>query len=218
MSIKIRINKIKNTCVIFDSVLYSPIKENCCFDFYEIPCEIGKKYKIEIVHYSGNKITGIESVINNINDNKCKSVFFEMKSLDINLYYCKISAQITINKENQFIEIDSEQIKHKDIIGESSFCKLRIVQIKNVILDEMKIDYYSSKKTKTAVYFLEIFLPMLSFIVLCSVSPLAINYYIEQEMNPYLSVGSFYIILIVLMILELIRVAKHTLKIGLETK
>ncbi len=217
--IKIQINKIANTCVIIDSVVYEPMKSEGITDFYEIPCELSKKFNMQIIHYSGDCKIGIYSVINYKDKNKYRSLINEIRSLDINLYYCQLNINVVVNKNNSKLFVNVENICSKDIIGSSTYCKLKIVQKINMQIDILNIQYYPSKKVKLMVFFIEILFQLLG-IVVCFVGVIiAGKYTVERWYTPefgmsyFLQIVPLDIFFLIMLILELYRVAKHTLMI-----
>lgn len=224
---KIQIQKIKNTCIIVNSILYKPLKTENSVDYYEFPCNLNETLNFQIMHYSGNSNTEIYSVINYKGGNKYDSLIKEMKSLNIDLYYCQLNVNITVNKANSILVINTEKNKHKDIIGYSSYCELNIIQRKNVSIDILNIQFYPSKKIKYAVFFLEIFLQLSAFIAFDIAILIVGIYCIERWHNPgtyigpypfFLTVIPMSIVSLVLIILELNRVAQHTLKLHSNNK
>ncbi len=218
----VKINKIKNTCIYFNSILYTPVESKNMMDYYEIPCELNKKYEMKIIHYSGTNSQGIGAVISRTGKSIYNDILKEMKSLDIDLYYCQIDTAITIHKSNATIIINTEKIESSDIIGKSSFCRLKIVQNKNTKLEDCKLKYYPSNLVKVYVYLIETILSILGFFAYSVVLIIAGDYSIERWNNPASNVGPYpfflviipmAIISIVLIILELNRVAKNTLKL-----
>lgn len=219
--VKIQIEKIKSTCIILDSILYKPVKTKDSVDFYEIPCALNKLLNIQIVHYSDVCTESVCAVID-YKDNKYSSIIKEMKSLNISLYYCKLTAEIYVTKANSFLSVCTKENKSKDIIGCSSYYSLNIIQRKNVFIDNFRVQYYPSKKIKYTIFFVEIFLQLIGFIVFFTATIINGVYCIKYWNNPSLYIGPYPFFLtvipmliasLVLILLEIKRVAKYTLAI-----
>lgn len=219
--VKIQIEKIKKTCVILDSILYKPVKTKNSVDFYEIPCALNKLLNIQIIHYSQFYTENVCSVID-YKDDKNSSIIKEMKSLDINLYYCKLTAEIYVTKANSSLVICAKENKRKDIIGYSSYCSLSIIQRINVSVDNFRVQHYPSKKIRYAVFFVEIVLQLIGFIIFFTATIINGAYCIKYWNNPSLYIGPYpffltvipmMIVSLILILLEIKRVAKYTLKL-----
>lgn len=221
MIMKMQIQKIKNTCVFFDSVLYKPITTKDNIDYYELPCELQKSYDIKVIHYAGNSLNNTESVIDRNGNSVYKSVIKEMITFDIDLFYCEMFASLTVTKQNAFIGIETTQIKNKDFIGKSSHCILKIKQRVNVQISNCAMHCYPSKRVKYSVFSIEILSTILELFIFVIVIMFAIENYIQIDIRngnelglyPYVAFIPFAIVGIILLILEIRRVVKRTLLI-----
>ena len=222
MILKIQIKKLKNTCIVFNSVLYKPVETKNDIDYYEIPCDLSHTYQVDIYHYAGNNKNSIEAVIGKNGNSVFESIYKTAKSLDIKLYFCKIHMSLSIKKPKSYIFIEVQQKSKKDIIGTSSHCALSISNEKNVDITNLKFNFFPSEKVKYGVLFTELIIQLLSFFIFFVSIIIAGSYCIERWDNPGTYVGPypffayvipFAIISITLISLEIIRVAKNTIKI-----
>ena len=222
MMLKIQIKKIRNTCILFDSVLFRPVETKGDVDYYELPCELQRNYDIKIIHFAGESNDGVEAVIDGKGKSALKSIISEAMSFNIDLYYCEMTASIMATKHNAFISIEISQIKNKDFIGSSSHCVLKIKQKINADLSNSITNFYPSKKVKSLIFLIEIASIVLEFPLYIVVSVFATNYYIERliwneyDVKPYhyLIFLPLTIVVSILTILEIRRVIKRTLRIG----
>lgn len=221
MVLKVEIQKLKNTCIMLDSVLFKPVETKDNVDYYELPCELQKNYDIKIIHYAGNSFNGIESVIDRNEKGAFKSIISEMKSFNIDLYYCEMIASFTVTKQNAFICFETEQIENKDFIGKSSHSIFKIKQRVNVQISNSAMHCYPSKRVKYSVFLIEILSTILELFIFLIVIMLAIDNYVQIEIRngnevglyPYVAFIPFAIVCIILLILEIRRVIKRTLRI-----
>lgn len=215
--IKIEIEKIKNTCIILNSVMYKPTESKRDIDYYELPCN-SEENKIQIIHYSGNDMNRVRAVFD-----ESKSIYKVMKSLNIDLYYCKMEFFIAETKHNNFLKLKVKQHKHKDLIGKSNYCEIALVQKKNVYTSDLSVTYYPSNKVKYWVFLIEFLTDILAFIIFMVCDICLGVYCIQNWDNPLTSFDSARfihtvvpagIIAVVLFILDFIRIRKHTMLIG----
>lgn len=222
MILNVQIKKLKNTCVVFNSVLYKPVKTINDVDYYAIHFDLLQEYQFEIYHYAGDIKENIEAVIGKSGKSVFESIYQVAKSLDINLYFCKICANCKIKKSKPFVFMEVQQETKKDIIGNSSHCVLNISTIKNIDIKNCEFEFFPSKKIKYGVFFTELFLQLLGFFIFFALIIMAGIYCFERWDNPGTYVGPypffayvipFAIISIVLISAEIHRVAKNTIKI-----
>ncbi|MDE6413045.1 MAG: hypothetical protein K2K42_04030 [Eubacterium sp.] len=215
--IKIEIEKIKNTCIFLNSVMYKPTESKRGIDYYELP-SCSEKSRVQIIHYSGNDLNGVQAVFD-----ESKSIHQVIKSLDIDLYYCKMEFFITEAKRNNVLRLKVEQHKHKDMIGKSAYCELIMVQKKNVDFSDILISYYPSNKVKYSVFLIEFFTDIIAFAILivCDIwwGIECIKHWdnptrYDNPFNFYVNVIPLGIAAIVFLILDFVRIKKHTLLIG----
>lgn len=221
--IKIQINKVLETCIVVDSAIYKPVYSCEATDFYEIPCKLNEKINMQIIHYSRSYNAGIYSVINNKRNNKLHSLIGEMKSLDIDLYYCRLNAIVVSKKSNSNIIINVEKICCKNIIGNSSYCDLKIIQNKNAQIDALNIQHFPSKKVKLCTFFVELLFSLCGF-VLCIVGVIiAGKYTVEHWYNAesgsspfiyFLEIVPLCLFFLIMLVIEIKRVVKCTLKLN----
>ena len=100
----IQIAKINNTCVCLDKKVYNPIRTINGVDFYELPINDSERKHISIIHYSQNNPNSIKSVFDNN-----QKLYNEIKSTDINLFYCKIDFWIKKIKQKAYLKLKVEQ-------------------------------------------------------------------------------------------------------------
>ena len=223
MILKVEVKKLKSTCIMLDSVLFKPIETKNDIDYYELPCELQKSYDIKVVHYAGNSLNGIESVIDREGKGAFKSVIAEMMSYNIDLYYCDMTAVFTVTKQNAFLHFEVSQISGKDLICYFSYCDLKLIQRKNVEITNCVFHFYPTKRIKRLVFVLEMISSLFVFTFFMIVYFLATSNRVEMEMvyNPGEKIGIYpYIVFlpiaiadIVLIIIRIVKISKYTLRI-----
>ena len=223
MILKVEIKKIKNTCILLDSVLFKPVETKENIDYYELPCELEKSYEIKVIHYAGNSFKGIESVIDREGKGTFKSVIAEMTSFNIDLYYCDMTAVFTVTKQNAFLHFEVSQISGKDLICCFSHCDLKLVQRKNIEITNCVFHFYPTKRIKRLVFVLEMISALFVFAFFMIVYFFATSNRVKMEMiyNPGEKIGIYpYVVFlpvaiadIVLIIIRIVKISKYTLRI-----
>ena len=145
----IQIAKINNTCVCLDKKVYNPIRTINGVDFYELPINDSERKHISIIHYSQNNPNSIKSVFDNN-----QKLYNEIKSTDINLFYCKIDFWIKKIKQKAYLKLKVEQVIQKDFIGTNSYCQINIVQKNIEVYDTLQF-FFPTKKIGFLVFFIE---------------------------------------------------------------
>ena len=177
MILKVEIKKIKNTCILLDSVLFTPIETKNGIDYYELPCELQRSYEIKVIHYAGNSFNGIGAVLDRNGKGAFKSVISEMASYNIDLYYCEITASFIASRQNAFLHFEVLQITGKDLISCFSYCNLRLIQNKNIVLSECIYHCYPSNRIKRFVFLIEIISSLFIFAIFMMVVVTLLTYW-----------------------------------------
>lgn len=219
--IKIEIKRIKNTCIFLNSIMYKPTESKNGVDYYELP-SCSEKSRIQIIHYSGNDLNSVRAVFNEI-----QSVRQVIKSLDIDLYYCKMEFFIAETKHNNVLKLKVEQHEHRDLIGKSAYCELVMVQKKNINTSDLFVSYYPSNKAKYLVFIIEFLSDIIAFVIFMACAVRWGIGCIKHWDNPTRWDNHFYLfftvipaglIAIILLILDFIRIRKYTLLIEKKKK
>lgn len=223
MILKVEIKKIKNTCIMLDSVLFKPVETKDNIDYYELPCELLQSYDLKVIHYAGDSFNGIGAVLDRNGKGAFKSVISETASCNIDLYYCEITASFIASKQNAFLHFEVLQITGKDLLSCFSYCNLRLIQHKNIDLSDCIYHCYPSKRIKRFVFLIEIISSLFIFAIFMIMCLLATSNRVEMEMlyDPSGNFGiySYLVFLpvaiadIVWIIIRIAKISKNTLKI-----
>lgn len=134
-----------------------------------------------------------------------------------------MNAIVVAKKSNSNIIINVEKICCKNIIGNSSCCDLKIIQNKNAQIDMLNIQHFPSKKVKLCTFFVELLFSLCGF-VLCIVGVIiAGKYTVEHWYNAesgsspfiyFLEIVPLCLFFLIMLVIEIKRVGKCTLKLN----